>query len=40
MMNYVFKFLDFSMLTCMQIGEVCKLRWKDLNQEHKTKLIS
>lgn len=28
--------LDFSILTCMRIGGVCKLRWDDLNEEHKT----
>ncbi len=28
--------LDFSILTCMRIGEVCALRWEDLNIEHKT----
>ncbi|WP_022945385.1 site-specific integrase [Pseudoalteromonas ruthenica] len=31
--------LDFSILTCMRIGEVCKLRWEDLNEEHKTILV-
>ncbi|CCN85471.1 Putative Integrase [Vibrio nigripulchritudo SFn27] len=31
--------LEFSILTCMRIGEVCKLRWEDLNQEHKTVLV-
>ena len=31
--------LDFSILTCMRIGEVCKLRWEDLNQEHKTIIV-
>ncbi|WP_299002298.1 site-specific integrase [uncultured Shewanella sp.] len=31
--------LDFSILTCMRIGEVCKLRWDDLNEEHKTILV-
>ncbi|MPY25192.1 site-specific integrase [Shewanella sp. YLB-07] len=28
--------LDFSILTCMRIGEVCKLRWEDLRHDHKT----
>ncbi|MBV7264125.1 site-specific integrase [Photobacterium sp. WH24] len=31
--------LDFSILTCMRIGEVCGLRWEDLNEEHKTVLV-
>ena len=31
--------LEFSILTCMRTGEVCKLRWEDLNQEHKTILV-
>lgn len=31
--------LDFSILTCMRIGEVCGLRWKDLNEDHKTILV-
>jgi integrase len=31
--------LDFSILTCMRIGEVCKLRWEDINEEHKTVLV-
>ena len=31
--------LDFSILTCMRVGEVCKLRWCDLNIEHKTILV-
>lgn len=31
--------LDFSILTCMRIGEVCKLRWEDLNEAHKTVLV-
>ncbi len=31
--------LEFSILTCMRIGEVCKPRWEDLNQEHKTILV-
>ncbi len=31
--------LDFSNLTCMRIGEVCNLRWEDLNEDHKTVLV-
>ncbi|WP_087019042.1 tyrosine-type recombinase/integrase [Thaumasiovibrio subtropicus] len=31
--------LEFSILTCMRIGEVCALRWEDLNEEHKTVLV-
>ena len=31
--------LDFSILSCMRIGEVCALRWEDLNQLHKTILV-
>ena len=31
--------LDFSILTCMRIGEVCGLRWDDLNEEHKTIVV-
>ena len=31
--------LDFSILTCMRIGEVCKLRWEDLKEDHKTILV-
>ncbi|MDO6583227.1 site-specific integrase [Photobacterium sp. 2_MG-2023] len=31
--------LDFSILTCMRIGEVCRLRWEDLNEPHKTILV-
>lgn len=31
--------LEFSILTCMRIGEVCSIRWDDLNTENKTVLI-
>lgn len=31
--------LDFSILTCMRIGEVCALRWEDLNESHKTIIV-
>ena len=31
--------LDFSILSCMRISEVCGLKWEDLNQEHKIILV-
>ncbi|MEL7290450.1 MAG: site-specific integrase [Pseudomonadota bacterium] len=31
--------LDFSILSCMRIGEVCRIRWEDLNQDHKTIIV-
>ncbi|HCE1985944.1 TPA: site-specific integrase [Vibrio parahaemolyticus] len=31
--------LDFSILTCMRIGEVCALRWEDLNEQNKTVVV-
>ncbi|MEI6896027.1 MAG: site-specific integrase [Psychromonas sp.] len=31
--------LDFSILTCMRIGEVCAIRWDDLNIDHKTIVV-
>ena len=31
--------LDFSLLTCMRIDEVCKITWDDLNTEHKTVIV-
>ncbi len=31
--------LDFSILTCMRIGEVCNLKWEDLNESHKTIIV-
>ncbi len=31
--------LEFSILTCMRIGEVCALRWDDLHEEHKTIIV-
>ncbi|KGJ89808.1 site-specific integrase [Colwellia psychrerythraea] len=31
--------LNFSILTYMRIGEVCKIEWKDLNHEHKTVIV-
>ena len=30
---------QFSILTCMRIGEVCKLRWADLDKEKRTILV-
>lgn len=31
--------LDFSILSCMRIGEVCNLRWEDLNEEQMTIIV-
>lgn len=31
--------LDFSILSCMRIGEVCKVRWDDLNEKNKTIIV-
>ncbi|WP_375751555.1 tyrosine-type recombinase/integrase [Vibrio sp. HN007] len=31
--------LEFSILTCMRIGEVCALRWDDLNEKNKTVVV-
>ena len=31
--------LNFSILTCMRISEVCNLKWEDLNEEHKTVIV-
>lgn len=31
--------LDFSILTCMRIGEVCSIRWEDLDEEQKAVLV-
>ena len=31
--------LDFSILTCMRIGEVCSIRWEDLDQENKIIIV-
>jgi integrase len=31
--------LDFSILTCMRIGEVCNLRWEDINRQHRTVIV-
>ena len=31
--------LNFSILTCMRIGEVCAIKWEDLNDEHKTIIV-
>mgnify|MGYP000073364704 CR=1 FL=1 len=31
--------LEFSILTCMRIGEVCSIRWQDLDQDNKTVIV-
>lgn len=31
--------LEFSILTCMRIGEVCSLKWEDLNETNKTVIV-
>ncbi|MCJ8318750.1 MAG: site-specific integrase [Colwellia sp.] len=31
--------LNFSILTCMRIGEVCSIKWDDLNKDHKTVIV-
>ncbi|VTP16085.1 site-specific tyrosine recombinase XerC [Phytobacter ursingii] len=31
--------LNFSVLSCMRIGEVCRLRWADINAEQKSILV-
>lgn len=31
--------LEFSILTCMRIGEVCKIRWEDLDEANKTVVV-
>ena len=31
--------LNFSILTCMRIGEVCSIKWEDLNEKHKTIIV-
>jgi integrase len=31
--------LNFSVLSCMRIGEVCRLRWADINAEQKSVLV-
>ena len=31
--------LNFSILSCMRIGEVCKIRWEDINQSKRTVLV-
>ncbi|OKP02634.1 tyrosine-type recombinase/integrase [Xenorhabdus eapokensis] len=31
--------LDFSILSCMRIGEVCKIRWDDIDEKQKAVLV-
>ncbi|GIU22278.1 site-specific integrase [Shewanella sp. MBTL60-007] len=31
--------LDFSILSCMRIGEVCRIRWEDVNEEQKAVMV-
>ena len=31
--------LDFSILSCMRIGEVCKITWEDLDEENKAVIV-
>lgn len=31
--------LNFSIFTCMRIGEVCRIRWEDLNHQKRTVLV-
>ncbi|WP_299021490.1 site-specific integrase [uncultured Photobacterium sp.] len=31
--------LDFSILTCMRIGEVCNVRWEDLDHDNRTIVV-
>ncbi|EOB4973542.1 site-specific integrase [Vibrio fluvialis] len=31
--------LEFSILTCMRIGEVCRIRWEDLDHKNKTIVV-
>ena len=31
--------LDFSILSCMRIGEVCKITWNDLDEENKAVIV-
>ncbi|NOI32179.1 site-specific integrase [Vibrio coralliilyticus] len=31
--------LEFSILTCMRIGEVCKIRWDDLDETNRTVVV-
>ena len=31
--------LNFSILTCMRIGEICRIRWEDVNHQKRTILV-
>ncbi|WP_459448242.1 hypothetical protein [Erwinia amylovora] len=32
--------LNFSILSCMRVGEVCKIRWEDVDEKQKAVLVS
>jgi len=31
--------LNFSILSCMRVGEVCKIRWEDIDEKQKAVLV-